>query len=247
MADNAFDSAEAGGSSQSGQSIGFGVSVMAGVHNFKAGDFEGTAVSLPLSFSVPLGEKYYGLVRAPLSYTKIGDAKAYHAGLNLSVPITTLENDQWLWVVSPSVGVAASFSEDFGAGAALWSGGLTSSLRRDFGSFYVTLGNYISFYEGLDIEVDDYEVGSDLSQTIVKNGLKISVPLDENRWEVEGYVIHTAFLEDAAVDDYLTPGLQLTRVFGESRDGARISVRVEGDIGDDYDSFGVRFGGGVKF
>lgn len=247
LANDTFEAGDASNAMASGQNNGFGVNLLADIRSFKADGFDGTVISLPLSFRIPLGDSHHGVLRVPLAYTKVGDAEAYHGGLQFAVPITAYQNDQWLWVVSPSGGVAASFSEDFGAGAGLWSAGLTSSLRRDFGSFYVTLGNHASIYEGIDIEVDDYDLGSELSQSIVKNGLKVSVPFAENRWEIEGYVIHTAFLEDAAVEDYVTPGIQLTHVLGENRDNGRLSIRLEGDFGSGYESVGLRFGGGFRF
>lgn len=241
------------------------VGLMAILGRFKARDFDGRYYSLPLSF----GHKFTDRIRAkfniPLVYQEVEDAQIFNAGLMISIPFTVigvaqsrsssknLEPGDRLsrlrWDLAPTAGLAAGGSPDYAAGSVMYVGALTSMLSYDFEGFKLTMGNHLSFLEGQTTDVDGYEVGGDVSQQILKNGLKLSVPF-QSRWTGEIYGIHTKFLEDAAVEDFVTVGAQVgIRLFssGSSGNTGVIILGVVGDFGDDYDSWRLRLGSGFRF
>jgi len=121
-------------------------------------------------------------------------------------------------------------------------------LSYDFGRFGLTLGNQLTAMKGLSNHVGDYDIGDKVDQRILKNGLKVTVPFD-HRWVGEVYGIHTAFLKDAAVDNYFTLGAQGgMRLFGDaSGEGGVALLGIYGDVGDHYRSFSMRLGTGFRF
>jgi hypothetical protein len=146
------------------------------------------------------------------------------------------------------VGAAVSGSEDYLTGSVIYIGALTSMLSYSLGRYKLTLGNHISFLEGQNIEVDDYSVGGEVSQRILKNGLKLTIPF-AGRWVAEGYGIRTDFLNDAAVESYWTAGIQFgMRLFGGRTSNSGVLIAgIVGDFGDDYESITARLGTGFRF
>jgi len=76
----------------------------------------------------------------------------------------------------PHAGLAGGGSNDYGAGSLLYIGGLTSLLSYDFGQFNLTMGNHLSAMKAISTDVGGYDVGGDLDQQILKNGLKLAMP-----------------------------------------------------------------------
>lgn len=221
-----------------------GVQILAGSSSFEVDGVDGNLFQLPLEFQIPMSGSRVGSLRVPLAYSEVGDAEAYHAGLQFSVPFTVHESGSSTWVLSPSIGASATFSDDFDNQSSVFNLGLTSSYTHQFDRCYLTIGNHISNYAISDVEVDGVTIADSDDQQIVKNGIKLTVPLEAQGWELEGYLIHTAFLGDASVDEYFTPGVQITK---EHPEYGRLTIRLESDIGEDYDSFGVHFGAGFQF
>lgn len=133
-------------------------------------------------------------------------------------------------------------------------GALTSRLTLDFNTCDLTMANSVSILEGQSFEVDGFSVGGDVSQQIVKNGLKLAIPFElnlptSNRVVFETYGIATNFLQDAAVQNYGTLGAQISfRVFGKAdSDAGMITVGAMGDFSENYSDGGFRLGGGFKF
>ena len=230
---------------QNSQSFAGGV-IMADIRTFEFNGVDGDVYQLPLAFNVPVGDTgYIANLQVPLAYVTLGDAKAYTLGTQGSVPFTILNRDKMKWVLTPSLGVVSTLDEDFAEASTLFGTGISSSFSYDFDKFYVTVGNQISNYFITQDAIPGF-VDNSSDQQILKNGVKLSVPIPSTPWEVEGYVIHTAFLQEAPLDNYFTPGLQVSYVLDESRE-MKISARLESDLGSDYEAIGLRIGGGFKF
>jgi len=81
-----------------------------------------------------------------------------------------------------------------------------------------------------------YDFETDLSQQILKNGVRLSYLFADNAY-VDGTITHTVFLEDAAVDDYLSPGAGLGFYFNDRHmSGVRLAYRA--NIADEIDTHG---------
>ena len=130
------------------------------------------------------------------------------------------------------------------AGGVLMSGGATSYLSYRWNRWEFSMGNHVSFHEGLSVTVDEYEFDPDVSQQILKNGLKVGRSLGQ-RWYAEGYVIDTEFLQDAFISRYLTVGAGVG-YRGPNRKGY-VMIGLYGNFGDDYSSGNLQFGTGWKF
>jgi hypothetical protein len=100
-----------------------------------------------------------------------------------------------------------------------------------------TMANQISFFEGFPIDVGEYDFETDLSQQVLKNGLKLTYAVNRD-FLLDAGLTYTNFLSDAAVENYLTPSAGMVFRFGETG-GLRVAYR--GDFGDGY----AAHGGGV--
>ena len=151
------------------------------------------------------------------------------------------------WQLTPSIGVLAGASEDFASGNLSGLLGLSSRLTYYTKHFAVTMGNQITAFEGFGLEIGGFDVGDDVSQQILKNGIQVNIPVGK-RGAFEVYGIYTNFLEEAAVESYYTVGASY--VFNLSTGGKSRLIRlgVYSDFdNDDYSSSGVRIGSAFQF
>jgi hypothetical protein len=239
-----------------GQGVGLGLMTTLG--QFRAGGFDGDYYALPLSFKYKINEQVRVKINAPLSYLKVEDSDVYNVGLLVSVPYKVLDKNQAVagsplsrldWEVTPTLGVAAGGSDDYAAGSVMYVAAVTSRLSYDIRDYTLTMGNHISFLEGQNTDIDGFEVGGEVSQRILKNGLKFSAPFD-GKWVGEIYGIYTNFLDDAAVEDFFTVGAQAgLKLYENSSTGGSGFARfgVLGDFGDDYDNYNISIGTGFRF
>jgi hypothetical protein len=235
------------------RSENFGMGFTADVGRFDANGFKGTTYSLPLYANFKLTERIGLRFNIPLYWTRLEGANIFSAGLMMGVPIKIIphtKDSPWYWQLTPSGGANASGSKEFVAGGLLVNGGLTSLLSYDVNPHLsVSMGNHFSYHEGLEYTIDDYTFDPGVSQEIVKNGLKVSVPFGR-RWIVEVYGIHSAFLESAAVDHYFTVGGELGYRFlgkGSKKRSGYVKIGAYSDMGDNFSSAHAQFGTGWKF
>ena len=221
--------------------------VVADIGSFTSQGISGTSYSLPISMSYKFSDLVGLGVAMPLNYTEIEGAKVFSAGLTLALPIKIVlpgDNQPWAWQLTPSGGAIASASEDMLAGGAIGQAGLSSMLTYDFGKFSLTMGNYFGWYQGIPVTLGGYTFNPDISQQIIKNGLKVSVPIKQH-WVFEAYGIHTKFLQAAAVDQYFTVGAEIGWRSASTR--SYWSIGVYSDIADNYTSTRAKIGTSWKF
>jgi hypothetical protein len=235
-------------------------SLLASVGQFSSRDFDGHAYTLPIGYSFKVTDRVDTKFKMPLSYWEVGGAGIYNGSVLVNVPVKVWlpskepaqdeAGRDWLspltWAITPTLGLAGGGSQDYRAGSVMYVMGLASMLNYDFGPFALTVGNQLMAMKGLSI--GDYDVGDKVDQRILKNGVKLTVPIEE-RWVGEVYGIHTAFLKDAAVDNYFTLGAQGgMRLFGDAHgESGIVLLGVYGDVGNHYHSFNVRLGTGFRF
>ncbi|HLL88382.1 MAG TPA: hypothetical protein VK324_03680, partial [Tepidisphaeraceae bacterium] len=120
------------------------------------------------------------------------------------------------------------------AGGLMYGGSLTSSLALvPGGGFAVTIANQVAAYEGIGIDIDDFRYDTDVSQQVLKNGVQLSYAF--GRAFVDGGVTYTNFLQDAAVDAYVTPTVGLGLTFA---DAGALRIGYSGDFADEFTSHG---------
>ena len=201
-------------------------------------DGDGFFVSAALS-SVTRFNRHVGLsFSSPFTYRKVEDAEVFLGGFEAALPVVLAAPRTGrgaTWQLTPSFLSGAAGSLDLAAGGTFLGGGLTSSLAVPFGeSGTVTVGNGIYFFEGYPIDVGEYEFDTELSQQIVKNGVKFTQALGR-AFFADASVTHTAFLQDAALDSYLTPGAAIGLRFNRT---SGVRVAYQGDHGDGFSSHG---------
>ncbi len=189
-------------------SSGGGFGFYADIGTFDADGIKGTAYTLPISAKFGLSERVGLGIDVPLSYIDVEGSTIFGGGLVLSLPIKVIARDldqPLVWQLTPSGGALLSASYDMLAGGLESMVGGSSMLSYDFENFTLSMGNGLFWFEGIPVTAGDIEFDPGVSQQILKNGLKVSVPLYQN-WLVEAYGIHTKFLEDAAIDQFYTAG-----------------------------------------
>ena len=250
------------------KSTAFGL--VADVGTFKAGDFTGHTYTLPLSTQFRLSQRVDLRVDVPLQYIDVESAYIVQGAVMLHLPIklimpepvtvgddkgggkeTTTHFSPLLWMVTPTFGAAVSGSPDMASGGLILGEGLTNLLAYDFGKFTLSMGNHISFYQSVPVTINGYEIDPDVDQQILKNGLRLSVPLGP-QWVVEIYGIHTKFLQSAAVDSYFTVGGDLGFRFMHNQNSSPITdgylrLGFYSDLGSQYQSGHLQLGAGWKF
>lgn len=232
--------------------VGFGI--IADVGSFDANGLKGSVYSLPMFARFKLTDRVGLDFNLPLNYTKIEGAEAFGLGLGLAVPVKVIprtKDSPWYWQLTPFGGANASASKDLAAGGLLANGGLNSLVTYDFGNFALSMGNHLSVYEGIPITVSGYTFDPGVSQQMLKNGLKLDVPIGQ-RWIFDVYAVHTKFLTSAALDQYVTLGGEIGyRFLGKAnaakKSGGYMKLGLYADVGDNYTSAHAQFGTGWKF
>jgi hypothetical protein len=185
---------------------------------FRAGGLNGEVYTLPITGHFRVTDRVAVGFEIPLQYIQLEGADIYQGGLTLNVPVNVIrasENQPWSWDVTPTAAFALSGSEDMVAGGGLFAGALTNVVGFRWHGLTFTYGNFFSFFEGVSLSAGNYEFDSDVSQQIIKNGLRISMPFAD-KWRFEAYGIHTQFLQEAAVRSYFTLGADVGyRVIGK--------------------------------
>lgn len=200
---------------------------------------DGSHASAAISRVFRFGNRF-GIAFGPhFTYREIEGADVFHLGGHIAAPIVIIgpEPKGLVWQVTPAFQTSASGSEDLAAGGLLLGGSISSALRIPLGSrLAITIGNQYSAYEGNDLNIFSYEWDTDTSQQLLKNGVRVSF-MPTQGMLLDAGVTHTQFLQDAAIDSYITPSIGLGFYFS-AKQTSGIRVAYRGDFGDGYDSHG---------
>ncbi len=232
---------------ESGKANSIGVSFDGGTFTYQG--HHGDQYGFPISGEFKVSDRSNLDYQIPLQYLEIANTATFQSGLTLSLPtrlIIATPDQPFSWDTSPAVGVAASGSREIiGAGA------LTNVFAYRFPGFTLTYGNYISFFDGDVMSDDDEQFPVGVDQSILKNGLKLTVPFGKG-WIVQCYGIYTEFLRTAAVSSYVTVGFELGRHFvwnveGKDVDLGYLSFGLYTEQGNRYSSGHFRVGSAWRF
>ena len=143
---------------------------------YTAGGQTSNVLTLPLGYSFRLREGGKGLrkidVSLPLTYAEVEGGKSGAAFINAGLTWGLTEQ----WSLSPAVGAGLAGSVDLGAAGGIGSASLTSAWTIPLDKYSLSVGNMVGYYETLDIEVGKYSFDPGVSNTVLRNGLMLSVP-----------------------------------------------------------------------
>ncbi len=206
--------------------------------NTDAGDFQADGYTLSSNIQYILFDAASISLSSYLNYTQIEDADIFHGGVALDIPIRIIQpdigDDSGFWLtLTPGASFNASGSYDLASGGILWSGGATLASGIDLGRLRFAGAAQFTLHRSVNIEYDDYEFDPGVEQEILKLGGKVSYILAEPL-VLEAGVTWTDFLQDAAVDDYITPHAGLALMFSN---GAALRLTGKADLADNFDRY----------
>lgn len=206
---------------------------------YEADGFEGSSVTVAPSWELVITNGISLSLSTYFAYQNVADANIYHGGVSLDLPIRILEpqpgsNGGFFVEVTPGFGAAGSGSFELAAGGSFWTFGATARGGYTFGWLTLEGAAQYTTHESIEITVDDVTFDPGISQQIVKVGGKAVITLD--RFSIEGGVTYTEFLEQAAVDNYVTPFVLASASFGN---GLAFQAGFSGDFSDDYQSTSI--------
>lgn len=159
--------------------------------------------TLPISYSYTFSNYDRLIVRAPITYMEVDGAESYQGSIGLGYRKNILPS----WSVTPAINYGITGSADLGAAGQIFSASVTSDLLV-FASdkFRINMGNMAGYYLSIPTSVSDYSVDYDLENTMVRNGLLVSMPLQKSFWNrefsVDFFVTDTRFFGDALYSEY---------------------------------------------
>ena len=178
-------------------------------------------------------------INGSYQYVDLEGTEVFHSAISLGIPINLVAEDVVGFQLTPFITSGLGGSTDAAAGGAFYGLGLAGNLRLSLADRVVfNFGNQLVYYHGYDITYDDYEFATDLDQTVFTTGLLTTVFVDRpgGNFFVDAGLTYTTYLEDAAVDDWITPELGVGyRFSGNSR--VRASYRAL--LSEEYDASGV--------
>jgi hypothetical protein len=206
-----------------------------------ADGFDGSSFDINFSSETRLTDRVSLAFGVPIGYHTIEGADVFNVGLHVDAPINIMlieENAKqgFSWTLTPGVSAEGVVSYDFAAGGTLYSLGLTNAFRYDYDKFTFIAAQQITWHESTELDVDEYTIDPGVEQQILKLGGKVVYRFTDGAAVYAGGT-WTDFLEEAAVDNYVTP---VAGVAWQLKNGAHISLGYEGDFGDDYESHGGR-------
>lgn len=242
----------AAGAAGAASVMGAGISAEYG--RFKLNGVSGTNYGFPLSTSFHISDRVGLNLGLPLIYSEIGDATAYGLGASVGLPVKVFqprEQKGLFWQLTPSFGGTGVKSKELETGGVIVNGGISSLASYDFGPVAISVGNHVSSFESTDVKFGGYRYETGISQRVMKNGLKVDVPIGQ-RWVVDVYTVHNKLSGSEVLDSYMTYGADLAfRVIGDQSSAkggiGQLSVGFRTDQGTGYRATNLQFGSGWKF
>ncbi len=170
-------------------------------------------------------------------YREVNGAAIYEAENTDALPILLIEpgfGGGWSWTVTPAFVIGFGGSWDLAAGGFPIGGQITSSLSYQAGPWTFVMANQYGYYNGLNIDVSDFQYDTDVDQSICKNGLQAIYSF--NRAFIDAGITYTNFLNNAAVSEYWSPVVGVGVHFGNAS-GVRLGYH--GDFGPGFTNNGA--------
>lgn len=209
------------------------IDASAGIISTDIGDGESASIATSLEFA--FNPTISLVVAIPLSFHNIEGSFVGNVGFHVDAPITILkaaEHDGFYWVVTPGVLAHAAGSYDLASGGLLYGFGASTQVGWSGDGWHVYGGPQITILDSATVRYGDYEYNAGVDQQVLRVGGRVARDIDE-AWYVYGGAAYTDLLEDAAVGDWITPGVGLG--WRNEAGTVDLSFGYEGDFGDGYE------------
>lgn len=181
---------------QADNEIGLGFVASTTTARSTGGNYQTTALEVPLSYTAKFDSDPRRKLRVelPLGYADTDGAATYSVGLGLaySHPLSDA------WSLTPAVGVGATGSDDLGSAGGVSSYSLTSAYTWRFDSFALSMGNGVGRYDALGLTIGDVEAEAEISNTVFTNGFLLTGP---NSLIARNLVIEYSFVDTRITGD----------------------------------------------
>jgi hypothetical protein len=168
-------------------------------------------VSVPLWLHFSRRVSYAGQMNA--NVISIEGTDFYGFGLDAGIavrPILRTGKDRFGWQITPFVGGNAMASADGVTASFVYHFGLNNRFEvRLFKNTLLSIVSQYGPYENLALDLAKYNLNAKVDQQILKNGLRLEVPLFFKSLDGNVSLVDTRFLEDAYGNNYQTFGAGL--------------------------------------
>jgi hypothetical protein len=175
----------------------------------------------------------------PITFTDIEGAEILNAHIDVALPWRLLHPNEHSPLglrVTPFGSLALSGSVDMVSGAIIAAGGVQGTMTLELNDTTLSASLQYSAHESLALRYESWEFDPDVSQQIFKAGGKVTQRIGDNFF-IYGSFVYTQYLQDAAIEDWITPGAGLGY---RLQNGLNIAVGYTTDIADGYDSYNLR-------
>lgn len=181
---------------QADNEVGLGLVASTTTAKSVGGDYQTTALEVPLSYTARFDSDPRKKLRVelPLGYADTDGAASYSVGLGIaySHPLSDV------WSLTPALGVGATGSDDLGSAGGVSSYSLTSAYTWRFDSFALSMGNGVGRYDALGLTIGDVEAEAEISNTVFTNGFLLTGP---NSLIARNLVIEYSFVDTRITGD----------------------------------------------
>jgi hypothetical protein len=190
-----------------------GISLGLNAGTFEAGIFDGKIYDVSGTLLNFGGEKVRFVVPVNANFLELDSgSKVGGAGISFALPIRfrQMGRDSDLnWRVTPLGGISVRGSLDLASVSPLWTAGVVNTIDyRVNPKLVVSVVNQFTTHKSIALEYDDLNFDPDINQQILKNGLRLTSKLSQ-RVILDGFVVDTRFIKDAAVKQFWTLGTSL--------------------------------------
>lgn len=144
------------------------------------------------------------LIDIPLTYIDTEGGKSYSTSLGVGFRFPATDN----WSLTPAARIGSTGSIDLGSAAIIYSGSLVSNYNMFWGDNKISIGNMVAEFKTESINVDDYSIDYDLTNTMIKNGIGITTPLS---YKILGK--STSFEANVALTDFFGDEVYIDHYF----------------------------------
>ena len=199
---------------------------------------DGYIVDGALSTGFKITDRVGLTLSTPGSYRVIEDSATFTIGSIIGVPIKltpAVDGDQpLLWQITPFGHIGGGGSEDQLSGGLILGGGIANQIGLRVGEFFIHSGQEFAVYSGQPIEVGDFRFETDVDQTIFKGDVGVIYGgFGDNSAYLDAGITYTQFLDDAAIDNYLSPYAAVGFKLGRS---SLLRLGYRGDLADGFDT-----------
>ena len=193
--------------------VGVSVKTYAFDINTLAGDMEANVlqIAVPLWLHFSRRVSYAGQMNA--NVISIEGTDFYGFGLDAGIavrPVLRTGDDRFGWQITPFIGGNAMGSIEGVTASLVYHYGLNNRFEvRVFDRWLLSFVTQYSPYENLTLDVSKYNLNAEVNQQILKNGLRLEVPLFFKSLGGNVSIVDTRFLEDFSGDNYQTVGAGL--------------------------------------